>query len=88
MWENLLRTDLKTLVELLMQHSGLKISNISKVATGDAAWIARVIGGSGFTIATYDRAIAHLSDIWPRRLRWPRHIKRPPSDVAHSAPTP
>lgn len=73
MWimEETLRQHLATCAAAFEAATGLVPSVASRRAVQDSRYLERVIGGTGFTVATYDRLMAYFSAHWPEDLDWP-----------------
>ena len=66
-----------TLAEALAGHLNRSEATISNWCVGNAVLFKRLRSGNGCTLKTANRAVQHLSDIWPSDLTWPTDIPRP-----------
>lgn len=73
------QNDLITLAQLLSGHTGRSLTTISSWCGEHKRLFPRLADGHGCNLATYQRALTALSQIWPADLEWPRDIARPAS---------
>lgn len=77
-FEPLLRSYLLRVTHAYMCHTMILPTFASKSLFGDHSFLKRWKDGDlGFSIRTYDEAMAHMSFVWPADLEWPAGIPRP-----------
>lgn len=63
-------------------HQGVSHGALSaRMFNRDGSRLPRVMAGADLTTATYEKAMAWLSDNWPDGVDWPEGIERPTSSV-------
>lgn len=76
--EEILRQHLALCAAAYQRAAGVTPASIGKRALNDNTFFARCVeGASGFTIRTYDRVLAWLSENWPDDTEWPPQVPRP-----------
>jgi hypothetical protein len=79
--EEELKSNLKAVFSAFSDGSPLSAATVWSRAARDARFMERLEAGGGFTVKSYDRAIAWFSENWPEGAIWPEGIERP----AHSS---
>jgi hypothetical protein len=64
--EQLIRAALLDRAQEFRRLTGIPISNISRLAVSDAAFLTRVRTGRNFTVKTYQRVHDWLTEHWPK----------------------
>jgi hypothetical protein len=49
----------------------------AKRALNDNTFFARIEGGAGFNITTFDKVVLWFSQNWPEQAEWPKGVERP-----------
>lgn len=79
--EQTLRQNITVLASAYVEAEHTSLTAISKAAGVDDSWFRRVINkGEGFTVRSYDKAMAYLAATWPEGLAWPVNIPRPSAE--------
>ena len=85
MWEDHLRSELRSLVDVYCAATGKTPAYVGSAAVNDGHFLNKVIYADepkGFTIRTFDRVLVWLSSNWPQQTVWPKHVRRPPPAIA------
>ena len=75
--EEILRQHLIMVAQAFEAATGVTMPTIGRRALNDNTILARLAGGQGFTVKTYDRLMAWLSTNWPGDVDWPSDVPRP-----------
>lgn len=75
--EEILRQHLIEAAQAYEAATGISMPTIGRRAMNDNTVLARLAAGQGFTVKTYDRLIAWLSENWPDGADWPADVPRP-----------
>jgi hypothetical protein len=75
--EQELKSNLKRVFTAFSAASQFSAATVWSRAARDARFLDRIEGGAGFTVKSYDRAIAWFSENWPDGIAWPEGVDRP-----------
>ena len=75
------RRNIDTVAGALSECTGMSRTLLSRIATGDRAFLFRLSEDS-ISVRSYDTAMSRLSAVWPDFAAWPENVPRPaPGDV-------
>jgi hypothetical protein len=72
-----LKATLLTVATGYCSATGMSKARLATLIANDGKFFARIEGGGGFTIQTFERAMQWISDHWPEGAEWPPNFIRP-----------
>lgn len=75
-YENLLKSNLKTLLTLFQDATGYRDTTCGKIVARDQRFFAK-LDKAAVRARTYDTVAARFSALWPSEVEWPADIPRP-----------
>jgi hypothetical protein len=79
-----LKASLLTIAEAYCRETGMSKARLATLVANDGKFFARVEGGGGFTVQTFERCMRWLAAHWPDHAEWPGSVERPaqPAEAA------